>query len=200
MEHDEYRERENTDYSIKEIDGLLRDLDADEIEAWATELKNSASDKYERLDNSFRAIFDRLNLYNTNELMSFDIPINDPDIGDPEELMRIQRTSDSMYYSSYVMREDGRTSTPEGLNRLGGTYTYYFGPNNESKVEIRLSRQSELDNVQNGGDVVSPKEKDENGILIKALSLNILPTMEVTEARLAQLWQSIHRIETESPY
>ncbi len=198
MEHEGYREQENTDYSIKEIDGLLRDLDADEIEAWATELKNSASDKYERLDNSFRAIFDRLNLYNVNELLSFDIPINDPDIGDPEELMRIQRTSDSMYYSSYVKRENGRTSTPEGLNRLGGTYTYYFGTNNENKVEIRLSRQSELDDTQDDDGEVSPRPKDENGILIKALSLDILPTMEVTEARLAQLWQSIHQIETES--
>ncbi len=185
--------------SISQTREWLETLTPDQAEQCCQEFSKVATEQWNQCNNSFGALFDRLNLYNLNELDLFDINIDKDLESSAESYIRVWRDKKNDTYStSHLLRYDGEIIDRKEAESFSDTYTYKFGPTNDHVATIKL--QKDLDGqiklAKSDGELVDNRSQFETAVLICALETEVLPSLEQTKARLAELWKAVLNIET----
>lgn len=187
--------------SISQTREWLATLTPDEAEQWCQGFREIAIQQWNQCNNSFRALFDRLNLYNINELDLFDINTDRDSSSSAEAYIRVWRDKNGdndTYNTSRLLRYKGEIIDRKETESFSDTYTYQFGPTNDHIAEIQLREDldGQIKLAKSDGELIDNKTLFETAVLICALETEVLPSLERTKARLAELWSAVLDIET----
>ena len=140
-----------------EIKTLLETLSPEDTEALCDSLYRQTTDEWERCNNSFGALFDRLNLFNTRELSLFDILLDQDAETSNEVYMRVQKSKDGSYSTSQLVRNSGQIIERGQVEKFSDTYEYRFGSDEDhvATLTIKDHDTSGVQVVQADGEYVA---------------------------------------------
>ena len=179
-----------------EISQRLESLTPDEAERVCNVLHAQAAEQWERYHGSFDALFDRLNLHNIRELNLFDIIVDNGADTPTETYIRVWKDRDGAYNTCQLLRYNGQILDRGATETFSDTYEYRFGRDDNSVATIRLRDDvTGVKHARADGELVDQRSEYETTILVEALELHVLPSLEQTRTTLARLWGTLHGIE-----
>lgn len=190
-------ETDNNAY-VGQMREWLETLPPGQAEDWCQGFYKHASQQWSKCNNSFRALFDRLNLYNSSELNLFDINIDQDTNVSATRYMRIWRNiSGNTYNTSKLLRYNNEIIDREETNSFSDTFEYRFGPSNDHIATIKI--QDDIDGrvklANKEGEQFDARTQQETAVLLCALEAEVIPSIKHSRQRLAELWNAIQNIE-----
>ncbi len=176
----------------------LETLTPEQSEEWCQGFYKHATQQWSKCNNSFQALFDRLNLYNSSELDLFDINIDQDKNASATRYIRIWRnTTENTYNTSKLLRYNNEIIDREEANRFSDTFEYRFGPsdNHVATIKIHDDMDGQVKLANKEGERFDARTQQETAVLLCALEAEVIPSIEHTRQRLAELWNAVQNIE-----
>lgn len=179
-----------------EISQRLESLTPDEAQQLCDVLHTQAAEQWDKCHGSFNALFDRLNLFNVRELNLFDIIVDKAADAPTETYIRVWKDRNGAYNTCQLLRYNGQILDRGSTETFSDTYEYRFGPDGNSVATIRLRDDvTGVKHARADGELLDQRSTYETNILVEALELHVLPSLEQTKTTLARLWGALHGIE-----
>jgi hypothetical protein len=184
---------------ISEINARLSTLTPGEAEQWSDDLYEQTARNWRKCNNSFGALFDRLKLFNTQDLNLFDIIIATDEHSSIESYIRIWKDNEDAYCVRELQRMNGQIVDWGEIKKFSDTYEYQFGPQNRYVATIKLREHVERIKLErSNGELVDQRSQYETSVLLAALETKVLPSIEQMKLTLENLWNAVRDIEPDS--
>lgn len=193
----------NIDISQEEIDikMLLENLSPEDTEALCDSLYHEIEEEWGRCDNSFKGLFNRLNMFNARELNLFDIPVGQDMETSGEAYLRVWkegRGGDCTYHTRPMVRLNGEIVSKGDITTFSDVYEYRFGPSNDQVATVRVvdsETSAGVQVVKSDGARTPQRNKFENDIIVRTLELVALPSIKQSKQNLATMWSALQKFE-----